>query len=477
MKALVYTRPRLAEFYHALADCWLGKSSCSFMSDHKHLEPISIMDRFYRVYKTRPKTRLARIPLTAVDYHSIITRCRYLRHVAYDEAVRMVNSMWVTMDDIIGEQQPDVILGQVMDSYVSDVCDRVARQYDRCYSGFLNNMVNGYSRLTSRGELWHWRIPKPGETEQALAMLRQNTYAPRMQRDFVKALPGPVVLFFTKYMRERVKSAYYLAAKAIQRDPCNFYYNTVASTKHAMACAGVSYLYYRRYEQTNWRALLDEAERKNARIVYLPLQFYPECSVDYWGTAAEMREFDSVVSHILASAADDLVIITKEHPSACGLRSPRFYAEIRSRSNVILVPAGVPSVSLIETADVVATWTGSVGVEAAVRGVPLITFGDAYYDPDERFKRLATLPQLGDLSMLVDQAMNDPANPGDEAQIQEMVSRMLSGLVPGYVFPLDFGKHRRHAEAAQLNTITQGLTGLFEKLGTRGGPLRNGSLS
>ena len=127
MKALLYTRPRIDSFYHRLATEWLGEDGYTSMSDHTGLEPIDIMRYFYQAQREQT-VRFSNIPLNSVDYHMIATRCRYLRLVSFNSAVRHINAMWLAFERIFERVQPDVILGPVMDSYVLDVADRVARR-------------------------------------------------------------------------------------------------------------------------------------------------------------------------------------------------------------------------------------------------------------------------------------------------------------------------------------------------------------
>lgn len=85
------------------------------------------------------------------------------------------------------------------------------------------------------------------------------------------------------------------------------------------------------------------------------------------------------------SLPDGYRLVVKEHPSTFryyfnpGFRSLDFYRNIAGLPNTSLVPLDVTPFALIDRTAAVATITGTVGVEAIVRGKPVIVFGAAQY--------------------------------------------------------------------------------------------------
>ena len=472
MNVLVYTRPRIDSFYHSLAKEWVGADGYTSMSDHRGLEPIDIMRYFYDAMREQ-STRFSNIPLSSIDYHLIISRCRYLRMISSISAVRHVNAMWLAFDRIFQRVQPDVIIGPVMDSYVLDVCDRVARSINREYSGFLENMINGYCRFTSRGELRSHRTPSDEEVDSALAILRQRTYVPKMQSDGMSTIGSvhPLKTFLTKYLRDHVKKFYFRSKQLF--DPCNFYYNTSASY---FTCDSLAHLRYAQYEAADWQSRVHEAKSLHAKVVYLPLQFYPEASIDYWGTSLDFAQFERVVLRALAGADEQHIVLVKEHPTMTALRHPNFYRQITSLPNVILAPVDVPSNLLIEHADVVMTWTGSVGFEAAIRELPLVTFGKAYYDTAGAFLALENVGDLDDLPGICQRASAKFQLANHARKPTTLVREMLRGLLPGYVYTVDYTGVRAVQGRSELRRLAASVDEYFRVCGTEAHPVRPGSL-
>jgi hypothetical protein len=79
------------------------------------------------------------------------------------------------------------------------------------------------------------------------------------------------------------------------------------------------------------------------------------------------------------------VLVVKEHPSTFrynfdpAFRSLELHEQISRLPNTRLVPLNFSPFELIDKAAAIATITGTVGVEAIIRGKPVIVFGSAQY--------------------------------------------------------------------------------------------------
>ncbi len=230
-------------------------------------------DDFYRHLREAASGNAPHVDVDDVQYRSIIARCRFLRTVKAEQAHRWIDAMWLTCERIIDEVQPDMIVGSLIDSYVQDICDRVARQRGIRYAGYLTTMVAGYSRLTTRGELWEHRTVESDETARVLEMMGQRNYVPQYAALNPKAgrFSRHAKAFVTKYLKQQLKYGYYALAKVAARDPHNLYYN-VHLGRGGMICRKPSYLTVDKYTQQDWRDQLEAARQRGATIVYLPLQ-------------------------------------------------------------------------------------------------------------------------------------------------------------------------------------------------------------
>jgi len=82
-----------------------------------------------------------------------------------------------------------------------------------------------------------------------------------------------------------------------------------------------------------------------------------------------------IISWISKSLPADTMLVVKEQPHAYGIRSQRYYDNFRKIGNVILASPEIHSWEWIKQAKIIATITGTVGIEAAYFGKPVLSFG------------------------------------------------------------------------------------------------------
>jgi hypothetical protein len=133
------------------------------------------------------------------------------------------------------------------------------------------------------------------------------------------------------------------------------------------------------------------------KYVYFPLQFEPErtilISAPYYTNQLEL------IKNIARSIPIDYFLYVKEHPgqSLHSWRKTEYYEEILKIPNVKLIHHSIPSKILVEKSDLVATVTGTVGLEAAFLQKPSIVFGDSIYSELSfvyRVKNIIMLPEI-----------------------------------------------------------------------------------
>lgn len=109
------------------------------------------------------------------------------------------------------------------------------------------------------------------------------------------------------------------------------------------------------------------------RIVYFPLQLEPEYSL--LSFSPEQTNCFECISCISKSLPADTILLIKEHPFSFAVRSRRFYERLLQIPNVRLADPAVPSWDWVRKASIVATITGTVGVEAVNFETPVLSFG------------------------------------------------------------------------------------------------------
>ena len=137
-----------------------------------------------------------------------------------------------------------------------------------------------------------------------------------------------------------------------------------------------------------------ERELATTRYAFFPLHTEPEVSLLVYGRPF-LNQIE-VIRTLALSLPADMVLVVKEHPWMVGKRTLGAYRKLLNIPRVRLVRSGLDARLLIQSAGLVAVVTGSVALEAAILGKPVVTFGDCPYNllPDTMVRRVADLRHL-----------------------------------------------------------------------------------
>ncbi|SMO87748.1 capsular polysaccharide export protein, LipB/KpsS family [Fodinibius sediminis] len=133
-----------------------------------------------------------------------------------------------------------------------------------------------------------------------------------------------------------------------------------------------------------YHEMCDEFNYENSSFIYFPLHYQPERTTNPEGNYfADQQLAINLLSYYLP---EDWHLVIKEHPSQFVShmqgylgRTSDFYTDIKKLKNVKLVNENIDSMNLISASKAVSTLTGSAGLEALIKGKPVMVFGYAWY--------------------------------------------------------------------------------------------------
>jgi len=124
------------------------------------------------------------------------------------------------------------------------------------------------------------------------------------------------------------------------------------------------------------RALLS---RSGKRVLYVPLAYFPESTLDYWILDKRILRYEALTLEMLRTLARDFIVVAKEHLHMMGARDVAFYTALREIPDVVSVHPLEYSNDVLAAADAVLLGAGSVGVEATLRDKPVFSYSDSSY--------------------------------------------------------------------------------------------------
>jgi len=134
----------------------------------------------------------------------------------------------------------------------------------------------------------------------------------------------------------------------------------------------------------SYYSYVKDVDIKNKKIVYFPLHYQPERTTNPEG--GEYYDQFQALAKLRSILDADVRIYIKEHPAqfwpnrngGCA-RNKDYYRNLNAIDGICFVDTSYDAFELIDNSLFVATITGTVGVESAARGKPVLVFGDPWY--------------------------------------------------------------------------------------------------
>jgi hypothetical protein len=414
MKILCHVGPWCTQQYRAIANAVDPKASVTLISGFKDLDETGFQKNYYSTVENKSAN------MFGLDENDFILRCRLLRSLPRDEALLHLYSTREAVAKVLDELKPDLVFSEVVDQFLIDLLRYECEQRSIPFYGLVVSFVNGYFRITSRGERGVIRANVKGdEVERVSNSLSNTAYTPA----FVTAKSTGLRLWakiLSKLYKSNLKIPYFFAKRYISGEKYNYHYWA------SYISAVESFHLIPRLQLGQKASLLscDQAQQRRLRI-YIPLQMYPEATIEYWCNDLEIIEYNHTLIELVKRLSGKFEIIIKEHPNVLGGRNPKLYDELNDIKGVFLCETYANSNDLVSISDAVLVWTGSVGFEAALRGKPVLTMTEPYYMCGDRFKMIDLNTDLDEINSYIINIKNSVVEPS------YMVKNLLQGLALG----------------------------------------------
>lgn len=372
----------------------IGWGQVCVVTDLRGEGDISVVDAFYanlRRCRRRPDPGFAL--LSAEQKADVVARCRTLRWLDPELAHSMIESMARALDGVLDTVAPRVIISFPIDRYVKHILKLLAEARGIAYLELTASVLPSMSMLLQGGHLVKSNDPVDEDAlERYIAELASPsflpTYVPRKSR----------------YTRMRfVRTLGYFRARAAALKLISFWQRDTLNLHYLDAQPGLGH-------KCRWRDIrivsLCERDWRNkvggfprGRRVLFGLQLFPEASIDYWIQNVELIDHENLVVQAARSFSEaGFLVVVKDHPLQFGFRQTELIDRLRQLPNTVIVPYEVSANDLVPLVDVNFTFTGTLGLQAALLGLQSVVT-DCYYSNEEDFTvfraacEIETLPQ------------------------------------------------------------------------------------
>ncbi len=393
-----------------------------------------VQDTRHRFY-SRLKTANQLTGWTENDEKNAIARCRLLRGLPREQATKMFRSMGSVLLEELDRINPVMVFGQMVDEYSSYLLSELARRrgikyFGVCYSYFPNRI-----QITQfwNGSPYPCRVITDSEAQEALELVADRTF----RQNYHLKNTYSIEQHFMLVIKYKVKSILFPILAMLKRDPYNLHYSILPFVADRRALTDFPRVVD---FHSDWAVLVKEALSKNGKpVVYIPLGYFPECSIDYWVHNTKILDYESVILEICTILSEKFNILVKEHPHMLGARSRLFYSALKKISDVISIPPAEFSHDACIFADVVLIGGGSIGIESYVRGNAIASFCDTSYWYKPSGAQFLDLSALASWTAILLQLIREHKTPSDReklAFVKACLSTTIRQKTKGVVWPI-----------------------------------------
>jgi hypothetical protein len=391
MKVMLYGYSNTTAWWRHLAAALEFASSTVLVSDLPDAD-VDISPSFHR--RMRTHAGLAEAALSGLGEEAcrqIIGRCRVLRALDRHLAMRMIGAMWLTLEEVLDRERPDVALSFVVDRYIVDILERCLARRGLRYVGMTVGPLPGTFMFMSRGEHVPVREPSDAQVADAVATLTRPTFVPSYVTTRRFGLPQ----FLSSYARLTARWVVFEGLRILRGRPYDFRYLSARGFRIRLRDWGVM-----RYFRDDWRDVLERTPLE--RRVFIGLSVNPEAAIEYWVGNLEMIDYRAVLEELATVlGAAGFRLFVKDHPTQFGFRQVELFSALAKYDTVTFVPYDVPGQWLVDRCRATFTWTGTVGLQAAMAGKCAVVEANAYYAVDGLFVRVANSRDIRRLPDLI----------------------------------------------------------------------------
>ncbi|WP_157088279.1 hypothetical protein [Bradyrhizobium jicamae] len=357
------------------------------LSDLRADGDYSLVDDFYRFVDRGDAAAVALARFGEEGCADVILRCRVLRSINRDLALKLIGGMTQAIEEAFDRLEPHLVMTFTIDRYVMDVMERIARRRGIDFLEMTTSIIPDQVMLMRRGRPARLREPSTEDINAGISQLCAEDFAPAYVRDAKRFSRGRFWRIFGYYA---VRGAFFNVWRFLKRDRYNCHYlDALKQLKHKVRVGDVAAL---KLLDHGWDKRLADLPRE--RRVFLGLQLFPEASMDYWLKSQDMLAHDDVLvrcCEVLGRAG--YRIFVKDHPLQFGFRQRELFERLSKLPFVTLVPYDVPANLLIGKCAVSVTFTGTIGLQAALAGLCSVAT-EPYYATEQHFVHVRNVGEI-----------------------------------------------------------------------------------
>ncbi|SPJ34388.1 capsular polysaccharide export protein, LipB/KpsS family [Kushneria phyllosphaerae] len=314
---------------------------------------------------------------------------------------KLKSALLCYFSEIIVEQKIDVVLYENVSNSFAYFCWLVCQEHRVKYVGLTGNRLPGRFWITDNPlkehepvqavfeKIRNGRVEVPEEVAEWCRDYLSNIES--ISPDYMKFNNLDNVSISGKYFKKDKLEKFVSGVRHVNDDHYHSYQRGnpllfswslfTRSVKRKMKIRRVTSMY-------------DQPDSGDQFILY-PLHFHPESSTSIL-SGSYLNEYE-VIRNVAFNLPQGIKLYVKDHMSAFGFPSLKFYRQLKGLPNVKLLPPDAPTKKLIKSSRAVITLTSTVGYEALLLGKQVFLFGEVFYQFHEDVIKIENPAKLHEL--------------------------------------------------------------------------------
>lgn len=354
--------------------------------------------------------------------HNMIMSDRVVSKVDYDDALSYATFLVRRMFELFKCTDPSVIIGGfdgIHGSLGCAVAKRMQIPWFALNYGVIPFGLACFSDRLSPAARVSLSTRSPGEHEFLAEVSLRQFEEKKLQAYAYVAAPSLSLGGKLARLPSKIPALYRTVCRSRLRKFLQF---TEARSGHSVQAAVALLLRTARARQA-LRKVRSLTEPPAAPYVFFGLHMQPESSIDVWAPFFSNQMW--VIELLSRSIPPTHKLLVKIHKSDIANYSRAQLERMRAFPGVELVAPFANTRSFIEKADLLISIQGTIGLEAALLGKPVIMLGDS---PIAAFPNVSSIGPISDLPALMRRKLSEP--PPGRAEIVGAYARFLAPFLP-----------------------------------------------
>lgn len=418
MNILVISRRRHFKIRNDFSQALFPNSNIIHASDEKGLSGKEIVSLWWKNYSSKEVFETSILP----QYEDMIARCRFLREIDKQKAINLIDEGINSWRTLLIEYKIDIIYCLPIDSYALQCLHVASEQLNLKFFSTVGTFFKNRIRITNFGELIENKFDNAENIETKVQDFINSVKEKSLTPEWLIGLSGSIYkTSIRRYLIDSLKPFSFLLYRILKKDFDSFSFPNKK-------------LYKKRMFSTFKRMKISLKIEKNALYpeeikndyVFIPLQFYPEITSDYWNKNLELINHHEVVLKVINTFPATDTIIVKEHPAAFGRRDEKFLKKLAGFKNVKFAKTKSSMNQWLKNSRLIIGNASTTTVNAIILQKPVIFFAEPYFQLTKR-NYFETITDEH-LKLKIDQYKNETFN---DLEIYELIKLLYTSSFDG----------------------------------------------